>query len=121
MFLTADKKRRLSKPLFLASLLCDLDMVIIGVMVAQGFVHPAGWNTQFRTFFESLEACVAVAATVFWLLMFYDNLTRSGAGLIRRVICMIGLMVTIWFGAQMYYLVSYRKRWERGGSTGSPA
>ena len=83
-------------------------------MVGRGLASPANLGLLIGAF-NLLEALAGISATVLWLLMFYDNLTRSGTGLVRRVLWAIGLMLTIWFGAQFYYLLYYNRANSTGG------
>jgi hypothetical protein len=101
--------RRVLVALFVISIGWDIDLLFSKALIAHGMMNPQTWSSLEHFVVAVGEAIAIVAATILWLIMLYSCLVYSRSNL-KRLLWIIGFMVTIWWGAQLYYLFVYRHR-----------
>jgi hypothetical protein len=94
--------------LFLLSLVLDVE-AIVSLLPNQHVITPAGESGRV-VYVAAVIAQIAilVAATVFWLLMFYASMC-STRGFWGRSLWSLAFVFGIWFTAQLHYLFVYRR------------
>lgn len=99
--------------LFLLSVVLDFDMLLMPILIHWGLVHPARLAHLPHFLASIVEAGVMIGATVFWLLMLcacaFDPVRPMGL----KLIWALAFLFTTWFGAQFFYLVSFRRSIKR--------
>jgi len=108
-FSTSVVLRRLLLILFVISIGWDIDLLFSKTLMAHGMMTPQRWSGLAHFLVATGEIIAIVGATILWLLMLYFCVAYSKSNL-RRVLWLIGFMVTIWWGAQLYYIFVYRRR-----------
>lgn len=101
--------RRLLLILFVISIGWDIDLLFSKTLMAHGMMNPQTWSGVAHFFVAAGEAIAIIGATILWLVMLYFCLAYSKSNL-KRLFWTIGFMLTIWWGAQVYYVFVYRRR-----------
>jgi hypothetical protein len=98
--------KRLLAVLFAMSVVLDIDMLFSKSLIAHGVMHPQMWSGLVHFLVAAGEVIAMAGATVLWLLMLYFCIQYSGS-ILRTLLWTIGFMITIWWGAQLYYVFFY--------------
>ena len=106
--------RKISFWLFLLSIVMDADMLFTPILIRWGFIQPAVWTHGTHLLVGSIEVTGMGGATLLWLLMLCACTSDPKRPMSLKLIWGLAFLFTTWFGAQWFYLFSFRPSVNRG-------
>lgn len=95
--------------LFLLAILLDLDILLMPLLVRWGLLYPTRWAHWPHIIALTIETGAMIGATIFWLLMLCVCTFDPQRPMRLKLIWGLVLLLTTWFGAQLFYLFPFRR------------
>jgi hypothetical protein len=99
--------------LFLLSLVADVVMWLPKASISHGAFLSYPWTVGAYWLASAIEIAALISAVLLWLSMFYLCQHDSERPLSSRLLWGMVFVFTIWFGAQLFYLFSFRQFMKR--------